>query len=237
MQAISDAGNITDPEKREGAMTVAQMKYSMDYTIFTTLPPLSSAQIGILKDDYNKTIQDTHITGSDLYLAMQLDLAKFNMDVLIFTHALSQVQIDTLAKDFAQLDVDCQITDRDEKYVRTQVDFARLNLDTTLFTYPKLSSWEIAQLETDFAQLSTDSHITDYNDKIAAIIVDTTLLQKDTLTYCYPLTADEQSKLDAIYEKMVKDSKISGPTRMTQLQVDEAMFQELKATIIQNHTP
>lgn len=236
-QGILDAETIQDPEKQEVAMTVANMKYWMDYTIFTTSPPLSPAQVAVLKDDYNKTIQDSHITGSNIYLTMQLDSTKFGMDLFVFTHTLSQTQIDTLAKDYAQLESDYQITDKDEKLIRMLIGFARYNLDITLFTYPQLSSWEITQLETAFSQLSNDRYITDHNDKMAAIIVDTTRLEKDTLTYCYPLTSDELSKLNAIYEKMVKDSKVSDHTMMSRLQIDQSIFQKLKTTIIQNHAP
>ena len=46
---------------------------------------------------------------------MRLDWAKFNMDILFFTHSLTQDQVDTLARDYAQLEVDNQIADSETK--------------------------------------------------------------------------------------------------------------------------
>lgn len=239
LNAIEEAGKITDPNKREAAIAPAMMKYQFDYTVFTNLPPLSAAQIAVLTDDYNQTVHDSQITysnPSEIFQVMQLDWAKFNMDILFFTHSLTQDQVDTLARDYAQLEVDNQIADSETKWERVQVSFARFNLDMTLFTYPELSSWEITQLEIDFANLAKDSQISDKDDRSAAIVVNSVLLEKDTLTYLYPLTSDEQSKIDTIYNKLVKDSMMTGPQRMPQMNIDWTEFEDTKAIIIQNHS-
>ena len=236
MEAIAEAASKPPGPEKDAAMAVAEQKYQMDDAIFTASPPLTQDQQNTLQADYAQTVKDSQITDPEkLETQLQLDSAKFNMDLIICTHpALSKDQIDTLEKDFAQLEIASQNPDRKERYTQMEVANDRLKLDQTLFTNPNLTPSQIGQLEKDFAKLQQDARTSSDPMQIA---IDDALLQKDTIESIYPLTPQEKSALDAAYQKAVDDMNTGDPkTRAPRVQIDLTKLDVLESKIIYNHT-
>jgi len=229
-----------DPIKQDAALAATEQKYQMDYAIFTASPPLSKDQIATLQSDYEQTVKDFQISNPQELLAkIQVDQARFGVDLLTFTGHLTPTQVESLKEDLAQLEAASENPNQQERQSEMIVAQARLNLDTTLITHPSLTQAEVNQLESDFAKLVKDSHISNPDDREVALTVDNTLIEKDTLSSIYSLTPTEKSQLDAAYQKMVNDANTPGPERAMKVELDLEEFEVLKTKIDEahNHSP
>jgi len=162
---------------------------------------------------------------------MQVDTAKFNMDVTISTHSLSSDQLTRLKDDFDQLEKASQIPDSQDRGVEMSIAQDQLDLDKTLYTHPNLTQSEIKQLKQDVKSVRND----DSQGDILAFQVDETGFQKDMLAVTYPLTKEEKSQLDAAYKNVV-DASHDDP-KVAPMEVQKAVmeFQVLEKRIEDNH--